>query len=109
MDESPATALDLKGQQRLSADMIYRNVANTCRQTVAVLPITNATQASKLRQATTHWLRHTAVTHQADRAIELRYLNKSARHAKLETTGLYLHADDDQSHDAMEQHRLRND
>lgn len=106
-DEATAVVLDLKGQRQISADMIYRIVANTCRQAAAELALTNAAQASKLRQATTHWLRHTAVTHQADRAIELRYLNKSARHAKLETTGLYLHADDDRWHDAMEQHRLR--
>jgi site-specific recombinase XerD len=60
----------------------------------------------KLRNASTHWLRHTAVTHQADAGIELRYLNKSARHAKMETTSIYLHADEDEWHSAMEKHTL---
>ncbi|MES1944476.1 integrase family protein [Salinisphaera sp. PC39] len=104
--EDRALVLDLRGQAGISADMIYRIVRDTCRRAAAVLARCNAAQAAKLRRATTHWLRHTAVTHQADRAIELRYLNKSARHAKLETTGIYLHADEDQWHQAMERHRL---
>jgi len=104
--EQTPLVLDLKGLRRVSADMIYRVVKKTCRNAALSLAHTNSAQAAKLDQATTHWLRHTAITHQADRAIELRFLNKSARHAKLETTGLYLHADDAAWSKAMEQHRL---
>ncbi|GAB3684375.1 tyrosine-type recombinase/integrase [Salinisphaera aquimarina] len=98
--------LDLKGGRAISPDMVYRIVKTTCRKAALSLAGTNSAQAAKLDQATTHWLRHTAITHQADRAIELRYLNRSARHAKLETTGLYLHADDAAWSQAMESHRL---
>lgn len=104
--EDTPLVLNLRGSAGISADMVYRIVRDTCQRAAAVLAERNAAQAAKLRRATTHWLRHTAVTHQADRAIELRYLNKSARHAKLETTGIYLHADEDEWHRAMERHRL---
>lgn len=45
------------------------------------LAVTEAHKAAKQRRASTHWFRHTAVTHQADAGIELRYLNKNARHS----------------------------
>ncbi len=105
-EETPLV-LDLKGHTGITADMVYRVVRDTCRRASIQLAEHNPAQAAKLREATTHWLRHTAITHQADRSIELRYLNKSARHAKLETTGIYLHADDSQWSAAMERHRLR--
>ncbi|ERJ19902.1 Tyrosine recombinase XerC protein [Salinisphaera shabanensis E1L3A] len=104
--EQTPLVLNLKGDRGISADMVYRVVKKTCRNAALRLAQTNSAQAAKLDQATTHWLRHTAITHQADRAIELRFLNKSARHAKLETTGLYLHADDADWSKAMERHRL---
>jgi len=62
-------------------------------------PIEPAT-ATLLRRASTHWLRHTAATHQADAGNDLRFIQKNLRHASLETTALYLHADDDRRHQA---------
>jgi integrase/recombinase XerC len=56
--------------------------------------------ADKLRRASTHWLRHTAATHQADAGNDLRFIQKNLRHASLETTAIYLHADDDRRHAA---------
>ncbi|MFO1371663.1 MAG: hypothetical protein U1F42_04475 [Candidatus Competibacteraceae bacterium] len=35
-----------------------------------------------------------AITHQADAGITLHFLQRNARHARLDTTGLYLHAED---------------
>jgi hypothetical protein len=34
-------------------------------------------------------------------------LQRNARHARLDTTGLYLHAEEKEWHEAMEQHRLK--
>ena len=56
--------------------------------------------ATVLRRASTHWLRHTAATHQADAGTDLRFIQKNLRHASLETTALYLHAEDDRRHTA---------
>ena len=54
--------------------------------------------AIKLKKASTHWLRHTAITHQADAGIELRYIKRNARHENVETTMLYQHAEEDKWH-----------
>ncbi len=54
----------------------------------------------KLRRASTHWLRHTAATHQADAGNDLRFIQKNLRHASLETTAIYLHVEDDRRHEA---------
>jgi site-specific recombinase XerD len=51
-------------------------------------------------------MRHTSITHQADAGIELRYIKRHARHESVETTMLYQHAEEDQWHDAMSQHRM---
>lgn len=106
-EEDTPLALNIGGTQGISSNMVYRIVKDVLLRTADVLASTQPRQAEKLRKASTHWLRHTAITHQADAGIELRYLNKSARHAKLETTAIYLHAEDDAWHEAMEKHRLQ--
>jgi len=63
-------------------------------------------KASKLIQASTHWFRHTGLTHQLDSGIDLRFVNMNARHSKMETTSIYLHAEDDDWHQEMSKHEL---
>jgi site-specific recombinase XerD len=91
----------------ITDNMIYRIIKDLVRQAAARLETADPYQAAKLRRASTHWLRHTSITHQADAGIDLNYLRRNARHAKLDTTGLYLHAEDEQWHEAMQQHRLK--
>ena len=55
----------------------------------------------KLKKASTHWLRHTSITHQADAGIELRYIKRNARHESVETTMLYQHAEEEKWHESM--------
>lgn len=54
--------------------------------------------AEQLERASTHWLRHSSLTHQVDSGAPLKTVQLNARHAKLSTTGLYLHKEDDQRH-----------
>jgi integrase/recombinase XerC len=54
--------------------------------------------AATLARAWMHWLRHTAASHQADAGTDMRFIQKNLRHASIETTGLYLHAEDDRRH-----------
>ena len=60
----------------------------------------------QLGRATPHWLRHTSLTHQAQSGIELRYLAMNARHARLETTARYLHAENEEWQRQQARHRL---
>lgn len=107
--ETRPLVLNLRGNSGISANMIYRIVKDLVSRAADRLETEDAHKADKLRRASTHWLRHTSITHQADAGISLRHLQRTARHAKLDTTGLYLHTEDAQWHDAMEKHRLQPD
>jgi integrase/recombinase XerD len=58
--------------------------------------------AERLRQASAHWLRHTAGSHMIDGQLDLRYVRDNLGHASISTTSQYLHADDDDRHRATE-------
>jgi site-specific recombinase XerD len=55
-----------------------------------------------LQQASTHWLRHTAATHQLDAGISLLMVSQNLRHGSIQTTRRYLHSEDDARHAAMQ-------
>jgi site-specific recombinase XerD len=104
-DENPLF-MNLNGTQSVSSNMIYRLVKKTFSDCAQTFEKSRPDFAMKLRKASTHWLRHTSITHQADAGIELRYIKRSARHESVETTMLYQHAEEDQWHSAMDQHRI---
>jgi len=55
--------------------------------------------AQHIAQASTHWLRHTAGSHQSDR-VDLKAVRDNLGHSSIATTNTYLHAEDDARHDA---------
>ncbi|GHA86756.1 tyrosine-type recombinase/integrase [Modicisalibacter luteus] len=65
-----------------------------------------AAMTRQLAKASPHWLRHTAITHQAQAGVELRYLARTARHARLDTTARYLHAEAEEWQRQVAAHRL---
>ena len=76
----------------LSADSIWRAVTDMAQAAAAVC--TDRQQAQLLNKVSTHWLRHTSITHQAENGVELRYLQAIARHASIATTQKYLHQEE---------------
>jgi integrase/recombinase XerC len=60
---------------------------------------TDPVGAEKLNRASTHWIRHTSASHQADAGTDLRFIQRNLRHASIGTTSIYLHAEEDQRHD----------
>jgi len=55
-----------------------------------------------------YWLRHTAGSHMANNAIELRHVRDNFWHESNSTTGHYLQADDDASHrNTQARHKIR--
>ncbi|MGF6920984.1 phage integrase family protein [Paraburkholderia sp. 40] len=50
--------------------------------------------ATKLRDASTHWMRHTHATHALSRGAELTTVRDNLRHASVSTTSIYLHSDE---------------
>ena len=82
----------------LTSTAIYLIVKEVFRRAADRLEATDPGKAVTLRRASTHWLRHTAATHQADAGNDIRFIQKNLRHAAIETTASYLHAEDDQRH-----------
>jgi integrase len=108
-DEAPLLrALD--GRRGIGDNRLYRLIRDAFREAAESLeeaPGEGGRQwALRLRQASPHWLRHTALTHQAQAGVELRYLAATARHSRLDTTARYLHAEDEAWHRQQSVHRL---
>ncbi|MBI1425682.1 MAG: tyrosine-type recombinase/integrase [Gammaproteobacteria bacterium] len=104
INESTPLILNITGTRGISANMIYRIVKKLAQAAADTLESSDPVKADKLRQASTHWFRHTGLTHQLDSGMDLRFVNKNARHAKMETTSIYLHAEDTDWSEAMETH-----
>jgi|TARA_R110000772_G_scaffold240536_1_gene352776 site-specific recombinase XerD len=99
-DDLSPIVRSLKGTKPVSANMIYRLVKGVVTAAAESIALEAPLPAAKLRKASTHWFRHTAVTHGDDAGIGLKYLQASARHEKLETTAIYQHAEDHRWHEA---------
>ncbi|OPX55643.1 hypothetical protein BTE48_08145 [Oceanospirillum multiglobuliferum] len=91
----------IAGTSGISANMVYRLSKKILLDAAAQIEHSEPEQASRLRTASTHWFRHTAITHLADQGVDLRLVSKTARHSKLETTAIYFHAEDDAWHNAI--------
>jgi site-specific recombinase XerD len=59
----------------------------------AQVAIDNPEQASRLRAASPHWLRHTHASHALACGVELVAVRDNLRHASISTTSTYLHDD----------------
>jgi len=92
----------ISGNKGISANMVYRLVKGVVKEAADSIRLDNPIQAAILEKASTHWFRHTSVTHGDDAGIELKYLTRSARHEKIETTAIYQHAEDDKWHQAWQ-------
>ncbi|GAB2724870.1 hypothetical protein GCM10027019_00460 [Melaminivora jejuensis] len=99
----------LEGARPLSRSAIHTLVKDIVRQTAARLRACGPQHegaACHIEQASAHWLRHTAGTHQSD-GMDLKMVRDNLGHANIATTSIYLHTEDDARHDATSQaHRL---
>lgn len=82
----------------LTPAAVYLVVKEVMRRAAAAIETDDPAGAAILRRASPHWLRHTAASHQADAGTDLRFIQKNLRHASLDTTSIYLHAEDDERH-----------
>lgn len=98
-NETTAVVMSVAGDPRrhLTPAAVYLIVKEVFRRAADMLA-TDPAGAATLRRASTHWLRHSAATHQADAGTDLRFIQKNMRHASIQTTGIYLHAEDELRH-----------
>jgi integrase/recombinase XerC len=99
-DDTGPLVMSIAGNHQacLTPTAIYLIVKDVFLRAAEARDPDDPSAAAVLRRASTHWLRHTAATHQADAGTDLRFIQKNLRHASLETTALYLHAEDDRRH-----------
>ncbi|GJH22665.1 site-specific integrase [Caballeronia novacaledonica] len=98
--ETGAAVMSVAGDphKHLTPAAVYLIVKEVLRRAAEMLAPNDPAGATTLRRASTHWLRHSAATHQADAGTDLRFIQKNMRHASIQTTGIYLHAEDDRRH-----------
>jgi len=99
-NDTAAAVMSVAGDpcRHLTSAAVYLIVKEVFRRAADTLAMSDPAGAATLRRASTHWLRHTAATHQADAGTDLRFIQKNMRHASIQTTGIYLHAEDDRRH-----------
>jgi site-specific recombinase XerD len=61
-------------------------------------------RAAHMRNASAHWFRHTSLTRQAEAGLHFTHIKANARHARLDTTLIYIHTEDQERHRAMQAH-----
>ncbi|MDR5865807.1 tyrosine-type recombinase/integrase [Halomonas koreensis] len=109
-DEATPVLRGLDGRRGLGENRLYRLIREAFEAAAEALEAAQGRESARevalLRRATPHWLRHTALTHQAQAGVELRYLAETARHARLDTTARYLHAEDAEWHRQQSRHGL---
>lgn len=84
--------------QPLTPTAVYLIVKDAFRRVAAVWEAQQPARAAQLRRVSTHWLRHTAASHQADDGMPLHHIQQNLRHSSIATTSIYLHAEDDARH-----------
>ena len=109
-DDATPLLRALDGRRGIGDNRLYRLIREAFAEAATAMEAEQGEAgrpgAMRLRQATPHWLRHTALTHQAQAGVELRYLAATARHARLDTTARYLHAEDEAWHRQQARHGL---
>lgn len=91
----------------LTATGVYLVVKDTLGRVADALEPTDFERTTRLRRASTHWLRHTAATHQAEAGNPLHHIQHNLRHSSIATTSIYLHAEDDARHDGTIRTRVQ--
>ena len=92
-----------KHLSRAMAHILVKQVFQGSADRLRTLHPDQESQARVLEQASAHWLRHSAGSHLADQGVDLRIIRDTLGHESIATTNIYLHTDDDQRHQALEQ------
>lgn len=101
-DTSPLLCSLIGEPKALARSAVHEIVKDIVRQTAVRLRARGSEHegaAAHIEQASSHWLRHTAGSHQSDR-MDLKTVRDNLGHSNIATTSIYLHTEDDARHDA---------
>lgn len=91
----------LASPESLSASRIYELLVDAFARCARWVEPQDARAAQRIRQATTHWLRHTYGSHGAARGVPQDVLQANLGHASLATTSIYVTAEKARRHAAV--------
>jgi len=87
----------LQGEQEISGTRLwaimhraFETLATACER----LAVPQEALATKLRQASPHWMRHTHASHALSKGADLMSVRDNLRHASIATTSIYLRAEE---------------
>ncbi|MDB6097144.1 MAG: hypothetical protein JWM09_1422 [Francisellaceae bacterium] len=63
----------------------------------------NRQKETKLKALSPHWLRHLCASHQDKAGISLSMIKENLRHGSIQTSQIYLHAEEQLRHEALQQ------
>ncbi|MCW5259641.1 site-specific integrase [Verminephrobacter eiseniae] len=89
------------GARPMGRSGVHELVKNIFRKTAVRLRARgpdHEAAAAHVEQASAHWMRHTAGTHQSDN-MDLKVVRDNLGHANIATTSIYIHTEDDKRHD----------
>lgn len=88
----------IKAMARSAVHELVKDVVRWTAQRLRLKGADHEAAAAHIEMASTHWMRHTAGSHQSDR-IDLKVVRDNLGHSNIATTSIYVHAQDDQRHD----------
>lgn len=91
----------LSGEAPLSAARIYDILVSAFERCSASLWHQDPRAAERIREASTHWLRHTHGSHAAARGVPQDVLQANLGHESLATTSIYVRAEKSRRHRAV--------
>ena len=86
----------------LSAARLYEVLVTGFTMCAADLAVQDRRAAERIREASTHWLRHTYGSHSAARGVPQDVLQANLGHESLATTSIYVRAEKGRRHKAMQ-------
>lgn len=90
-------------QETMAHSRIYRNLKKFFEETAALIAEQAPETATKLRAASTHWLRHTSGSHAVANGVPVEVLQQNLGHSSLNTTTIYVTTELEQRIRLMEQ------
>lgn len=96
-----------KALTRAAVHALIKHIAKGTLNDLAEKHIENETYVQQIAQMSAHWIRHTAGSHMANQNIDIRIIRDILGHESISTSNRYLHTDEDQRHEALEnKHKL---
>ncbi|MFJ1254149.1 phage integrase family protein [Cupriavidus sp. CuC1] len=94
-ERAPWAKADRAGAQAaLAATTLYRQIKRFFQACASELDLVDARGAARLRAASTHWMRHTHISHALAAGAPLEIVQQNAGHASLDTTTRYITTED---------------